>query len=241
MALLFLLSFSWFSNFLQPAGEPGEAGRNRTKYKFTQAWVWQYRNDWIAEGEAGHRGEMVVYHDSVSNTWLFNKEAYGNSGEGFDFIVANYEGQYVFCFRDQKGKKRKTIRSISEIPASRNDDGIVKEEFETYNKITGNTKLFGENTYGWPVIKGQEFKMEHLKTNEVTLRYIAQTLKDFQPIVYFNFIDGDVKLPVHFPTDIPLGKLLLEDNTVYADGKQILIRLKEISDAEYHVDLGAYK
>jgi len=241
MTLLFLLSFSWISNFLQPAGEPGNAERDRTKYKFTQAWVWQYRNDWIAEGEAGRRGEIVVYHDSVSNTWLFNREAYGSSGEGFDFILADYEGRYIFCFRDEKGKKRKTIRSVSEIPASRQDDGIVKEEFETYNKPTGNTKPFAENRNGRPVITGQEFRMEHLKTNEVTLRYFADTRKDFQPIVYFNFIDGDVKLPIHFPTDIPLGKLLLEDNTVYPDGKLILIRLKEITDSEYQVDLSAYR
>ncbi len=241
MSLLFLLSFSWFSNFPQPADEPGKGERGRLKYKFTQAWVWQYHNDWIAEGEAGHKGELIVYHDSLSNTWLFNKEAYGRSGDGFDFVVGNYDGQYIFCFRDEKGKKRKTVRSVSEIAASRNDDGIVREEFGTYNKATGNTKLFGENKYGWPVVKGQEFKMEHLKTNEATFRYFADTKKDFQPIVYFNFIDGEVKLPVHFPTDIPLGKLLLEDNTVYPDGKRILIRLKEISDADYQVDLGAYR
>lgn len=241
MSLLFLLSFSWFSGFLQPLAEPGKGEKDRMKYKFTQAWVWQYQNDWIADGEAGHRGEIVVYHDSLSNTWLFNKEAYGSSGDGFDFVVGNYDGQYTFCFRDEKGKKRKTVRNVSEIAASRNDDGIVKEEFGTYNKATGNTRLFGEKGRGRSVVEGHEYKMEHLKTDEVTFRYIADTGKDFQPIVYFNFIDGEVKLPVHFPTDIPLGKLLLEDNTVYPDGKRILIRLKEIAEADYRVDLGAYR
>ena len=238
MSLLSLLIFSWFSSFIQPVGG---SEIDRAKYRFTQAWVWQYQNDWITEGEAGHSGEMVVYRDSVNNVWLFNKEAYGGSGEGFDFILGDAEGRYLFCFRDGNGKKRKTISSVSEIAASRRDDSVIKEEFDAYNKATGATKLFGGLTPGQPAIKGEEFRMEYLQTKEVSLRFFADTDQDFQPIVYFNFIDGDVKLPFHFPTDIPLGKLLLEDRTVYPDGRQILIRLKEIKESDYRIDLGGYR
>lgn len=215
--------------------------REPTKYKFLQAWVWQYQNDWIEPGEPGHSGELIVYFDSLSRAWLYDTEAFGVSGEGFDFIVGSYNGQYTFCFEDDSGKKRKTVRTVPEILSSRTDNALVAEEFAKYNKPTGETKVFGRNTYGWPIITGKEYLLKHLKTNEETTRYLAESVVDFQSLVYFNFIEGEVKLPLHFPTDIPLGKLLLEDHTVYPDGKKILLRLKEISDTEYHVDLSKYK
>lgn len=239
MILFFVPFLYWLAGALPEESRPPGGGRN--EYKFGQAWVWQYQNDWIPAGEVGHRGEMTVYHDTLTRTWLFNREAYGSSGKGFEFILASYEGQYTFCFRDEKGNKRRTVRSVPEVLSSRNDDALVKEEFETYNKETGRTRVFGVNTPGHPGITGKEFVLSHLHTNVKTTRCLADSKNDFQPVVYFNFIEGEVRLPVHFPSDIPLGKVLLEDSTTYEDGKRIILRLKEISGAGYQVDLSAYK
>ena len=236
MKFLLLLLLHWLTGTFTD----GQGVTKREKYKFTQAWVWQYENDWIQPGETGHKGEIIIYHDSLTKTWLFDVEAYGNSGQGFDFILGNYEGQYTFCFRNDKGKKRKAVRSVSEIPLSRSENLVVLEEFERQNKPTGETRIFGRNVYGWQQFEGQEYVFEHL-TNEKTIRYLADTDVDFQSVVYFNFLDGEVKLPFHFPTDVPVGKVLLEDNTTYEDGKRIILRLKEITDTEYHIDLSKYR
>lgn len=237
MKFLVLLILPW----LVSAHKGEEEAVRREKYRFTQAWVWQYRNDWIQAGESGNKGEFIVYYDKMNRAWLFDAEAYGDTGHGFDFILGSYDGQYTFCFRNEKGKKKKSVRSLSEVAVSRSQDPTVREEFEKNNKPTGRTKVFGKNRFGWLQPEGQEYIFQHLSPDEKTVRYVADTDIDFQSVVYFNFLEGDIKIPFHFPTDIPLGKVLLENATSYDDGKQIFLRLKEVTDTEYHVDLSQYR
>ncbi|GAA4434813.1 hypothetical protein GCM10023091_10270 [Ravibacter arvi] len=190
-------------------------------------------------GDIGHRGEFLVYRDTTANTWLFDAKGYGRTGSGFDFIVGNPDGQFVFCFKDDKGKKRRSVRSISEITTSRSDDRIIKQEFEASNQATGKSRSF--DLQAGVATAGKEFVFSPSRSEEKTFRYLADTQVDFQSIVYFNFIEGEVKLPYHFPTDIPLGKMLLEDSTTYQDGRKIVFRLKAIGPAEIKVDLSQYR
>lgn len=227
--------------FSSAIGKESPSWKEQTKYKFSQAWVWQYQNDWISPGEAGHQGEITVYYDSLSRAWLFDPEAFGDTGQGFDFVLAEYSGQFVFCFKNEKGKKRKAVRTVPEIVSSRIDNPLVTEEFETHNKKTGKSKVFGRNIYGWPIFNADEYVLQYLKTEEKSIRYVADSDVDFQSVVYFNFLEGEIKLPFHFPTDIPVGKVLIEDSTTYEDGKKIILRLKEVTDTDYHIDLSKYK
>jgi hypothetical protein len=232
---IFLLVISTMTGGTNPLS------RNQTKFKFSQAWVWQYQNDWIQPGEAGHTGDLTVYYDTLSGAWLFDAEAFGKSGYGFDFILGGLDGQYTFCFKDGKGKKKKAVRRVSEVLMSRAENATVVEEFDAYYKPTGKSKVFGKNVYGWPILTGSEYEWDSSKASEKKARYLGESKVDFQSIIYFNFLEGEVKLPFHFPTDIPLGKVLLEDSTLYSDGKKIILRLKEITDTDYHIDLSKYK
>src|SRR5690606_3631803 len=237
MKLFVLLVLPWLISAQKDDDQPSK----RDKYVFTQAWVWQYRNDWIKPGEEGNKGEFTVYYDTVTKAWLFDVEAFGETGHGFDFVLGNYDGQYTFGFRNEKGKKRKTVRNMPEIAASRTQNLVIKEEFENNHQSTGNTRIFGKNVFGWQQIEGEEYQFQHLNSSEKTIRYVADSDIDFQAVVYFNFLEGEVKIPFHFPTDVPIGKVLLENATTYEDGKQIILRLKEITYTEYRIDLSKYR
>lgn len=70
--LLILLVLPLFFGILQ-----AQKTKKQT-IKFTQAWVWEYENNLIAENEPGHKGEIVVYFEPKQNYWLFTTEAFGN-------------------------------------------------------------------------------------------------------------------------------------------------------------------
>lgn len=201
--------------------------RDNAEFNFTQAWVWEFKNELISENQAGHQGEVVVYFNPQNNYWLFTNEAFGISGEMLDWVVGKPDGTYSTLSTDEFGKKNLTKEKI---------------EFNHYSELpsewifTGNEKFFNENDLGFPKLKGEEFYMKYLKTNEITEVYLTDHPIDFSALYHFNQLNSEAKLPFHFPINLPKNKLVLQEITISGNQK-ILYKLKYISHTEYFVNL----
>lgn len=221
--LFWTLSFSGYAALAQSS--------DTLVIKFTQAWVWEYQNDLIDRDEPGHQGEMVVYFDPDSNFWLFTGEAYGTSGEMFDWVIGKPDGTYILSTSDEFGSKA-IIQQQLEFPCAKN--------LPEYYIPTGKAKLFNQNKLGFADLEGKEFKIDYLKTLDQSADFIVEFEANFLPLYFFNRLDSEAKLPVQFPTDLPSDRLLLEENSLVG-GRKIHLRFKEISHTEYFIDLTTIK
>lgn len=200
---------------------------DNAELNFTQAWVWEYKNELKGFEEPGYQGEMVVYFHPELNYWLFTQEAFGISGEMIEYVIGKPDGTYLTISVDEFGKRNLTEEKI---------------EFNRYTELpsewisTGNEKSFNENDLGFPKLKGEEFYMKHLKTNEITEVFMADYPIDFSALYYFNQLNSEAKLPFHFPINLPKNKFVLEEITTSANHKT-QYKLKYISHSEYFVNL----
>ena len=176
---------------------PAQKTKKQT-IKFTQAWVWEYENQLIAENEPGHKGEIVVYFEPKQNYWLFTQEAFGNSGEMYNWILGKPDGTYILNASDEFGKTT-----------------LMKEKlkFSTHKKIPGHYKLlsikknFNVNKLGFPKIIGQKYKVDYEKTSDQSSVFIVDQKVDLSPLYYFNRLNIEVKIPFNFSLDLPKNKL----------------------------------
>lgn len=200
---------------------------SNTELNFTQAWVWEFKNELIPENQPGHQGEMVVYFNPENNYWLFTQEAFGVSGEMLNWVIGKPDGTYVTLSTDEFGKENLTEEKIEF-----NEESELPSEWI----LTGNEKYFNENDFGFPKMKGEEFYMKYLKTNEITEVYLVDFQTDFSALYHFNQLNAEAKLPFHFPMNLPKNKLVLQEITTSANQK-IQYKLKSISHTEYFVHL----
>ncbi len=211
------------------------------KVAFNSKWVWEYQNDWLEADAYGHKGEFAAYHDSRSDTWLFTTDSYGSSSEMIDFMVGMPDGRYLICYTDHTGEKKRLTEQVSDMVEARKMDAQLLEEFKLNYREENKQKRFAENDKGLPQFTGEAYTVQFLKTSEKVTRYVADSKIDFLPVVFFNHMNGDAKLPVYFPTDVPLQQILLEEYAFFPDGKEIIIRLKEVSPVKRKVNLKLYR
>jgi len=219
--LLILLVLPLFFGILQ-----AQKTKKQT-IKFTQAWVWEYENNLIAENEPGHKGEIVVYFEPKQNYWLFTSEAFGNSGEMYNWIIGKPDGTYVLNASDEFGYTKLMIEKL---------------KFSTNKKIpshyipVSNKKIFNENKLGFPKIIGRKYIVDYEKTTDQSSVYFADHKVNFSPLYHFNRLNIEAKIPFSFPFDLPENKLLLEDESIITTSKISLV-FKEISNTEYFVEI----
>ncbi|SFH12467.1 hypothetical protein [Pedobacter insulae] len=194
---------------------------------FSQAWVWEYKNEMIPAGEPGYQGELVVYFNPTTNYWLFTPEAYGTSGEMYNWIIGKPDGSYLLS---AMGEFEQTTRIRKKLAFP-----LVKS-LPKYYKPTGRKKIFNKNDLGFSKIEGAEFNMKYLKTVESSNVFVGDYPVNFLPIYYFNRLKLEAKLPALFPVNLPRNKLLLEESSVI-NGKKIYVTFKEISHTNYFIDL----
>lgn len=194
---------------------------------FTEVWVWEYLNEWIPKGEPGHQGEMAIYFHPEKNYWLFTSEAYGISGEMTDWVIGQTDGKYISQNTDEFGKK------------SIHKDSITFHNYENLNEHLiplGTFTSFGNSDMGFPLIQGEKFNVEYLKTNDIATLYLGEINVDMRPVYHFNQLQTEAKLPVFFMTDLPKNQLILSDSTLSSE-KHINLKFKYISPTEYHIEM----
>lgn len=223
LLFLFLLMYGTTSDT-----QPLNRMSNDSELHFTQVWVWEYQNEWIPENESGHKGEIAIYYHPEKDFWLFTQEAYGISGEMTDWIVGKPDGEYLIASTDEYGKKRIEKLSIT-IPET---DSLNVLFFPKKEPMS-----FGNPDLGFPLIRGEKYVLNYLKTLDKTTLYLGDVAVDLSPVYYFNQLDIEAMLPVDFLTNIPANKIVLSDSTT-TSGKNISLRFRYISHAEYYVHLG---
>ena len=194
---------------------------------FTEVWVWEYKNEWIPKDEPGYQGEVAIYFLPEKNYWLFTSESYGISGEMTDWVVGKPNGEYISQNTDEFGYK--TIERES----------ITFHNYENLNEHLiplGAYMSFGNPDMGFPLIQGQKFKVEYLKTNDISTIYLGEAKADMRAVYYFNQLFSEAKLPVFFMTNLPKNQIILSESTV-SSGHNIDIKFKYISPTEYHIEL----
>lgn len=199
--------------------------------QFTQAWVWEYQNNFVPENEPGHKGELVVYYEPKLNYWLFTGEAYGMSGEMYNWILGKPDGTYVVCETDEFGKQTVTEQKLK-FP--------LNKTLAPHYKYIGKKKVFNRNRLGFPKIEGIEFKVIYAKTNDQSSIFVGDVEANFLPLYFFNQLNIEAKLPFQFPVDFPKNKLLLQEVSTVNKVK-LQVTFKEISYAEYYIDLKAQR
>lgn len=194
---------------------------------FTQAWVWVYENELVPKEEPTHKGEIVVYFEPEQNYWLFTTEAYGTSGEMFDWVIGKPDGTYLICATNEFGKKTITTEEL-QFPLIR----ALLKHYQPLDK----KKIFNQNKLGFPKIEGKEFRVNYTKTNDSSSVFVGDFKADFLPLYFFNRLNIEAKLPFQFPVDFPKNKLLLQEISTINKAK-LQLTFKEISHTEYFIDL----
>lgn len=190
-----------------------------TGIKFTEAWAWEYRN------EEGGMSEMVLYLEPKRNYWLFTQEAYGTSGEMIEWILGKPDGTYIGKATDEFGKVNyfKEVVEFEKVTA-------LSEHFIP----TGKTQVFGDTSYGFPKLKGDEYDVKFEWTNDRAKVVIGDTKVNMLAVYFFNQLNGDAKLPIDFYRGIPPKKIILKDELV-TPHSQSLVRFKFISHAIWEI------
>lgn len=197
------------------------------KIKFTQTWVWEYQNSLIPKNEPGYAGEIVVYFEPKLNYWLFTTEAYGNSGEMYNWILGKPDGTYVLCATDEFGKQTITAQKLK-FPLNK----IMAKHY----KLAEKKKAFNQNLFGFQKIEGKEYKVNYLKTIDQSSIFLGDVRANFLPLYFFNRLNIEAKLPFQFPLDLPKNKLLLQEISL-VNRKKLQLVFKEISHTDYEIYL----
>lgn len=200
---------------------------NKQEIKFTQAWVWEYQNNMFPETDPGHKGEIVVYYEPKKNYWLFTTEAYGISGEMYNWILGKPDGTYILCDTDEFGKK-----TIMHEKLAFSKKKILPKHYQP----TGKRKIFNNNNLGFSKVEGKEYEVGYMKTNDQSSIFVGDFKVDFLPLYFFNRLNIEAKLPLQFPVDFSKNKLLLQEVSTVNKVK-LQLTFKEISQTEYYIDL----
>ncbi len=200
---------------------------NNKELNFTQVWVWEYKNELKGVEEPGHHGEMVVYFNPELNYWLFNFESFGTSGEMFEWVLGKPDGTYIILAKDESGKsifweEKLRFENVKKIPS--------------YYKLMHEKEVFNENDYGYEKLTGKAYQIHYEKTEEKGKVYLTEYPYDFLPLYYFNQLNLEAKLPIHFPLDLPENSLILKEETRTPKGN-IQFKLKMISHTEHYIFL----
>lgn len=211
------------------------------KYFFNKVYTWEYRND-LAEFEEERTGEFSVYVDEKSGTFLFTPESYIFSGPMTDFIIADQKGTYIVAYTEEFGEKTYEVFTPEVFRLAKADMDSVSVRFEELMKPLGNTEMFGQNDYGWPVFTGEEYALVFPEMPEdSTFFHLNPSSYSFLPVYIVNDLEIEAKLPYayNYSAFIPDRFMVLKEFREY-QGWTNQIKLKSLSDTEYYIDLKTY-
>lgn len=215
--------------------EAASAGKNSIRakhnlkdhYNFTELWIWEYVDYY------GEKGDVWVYRDPESGYWLFTQDAYGNTDGMSDWIMGLTNGTYFLGYVNPEMGSKKQILELK--TSYEIDDELLK-----LWKKTNITAPFGQSAHSMRKFTGTAYEVTYPKLSDRSRIYVAETEVDFRPIYYFNNLDSDARLPIHFPSVLSKNQFALADSSVMGDGTMVTYTFKEVSPNQYHVQLNEY-
>jgi hypothetical protein len=191
--------------------------------KFNEQLTFLYQKE-------GQKAEFSVYLDRKTSTWLFtNADSFGGTADGVEFVVAYPNGKYLVCGTDDVGQK---FCQTFDSPLARKNTPKIS------GKALGKAQIFGQNKYGWPTFKAQQYQLNAGRmTQEV---FLATVPFDCRPLYAYNSLLGiEHYLPafqqIDYPSYLPKNQLVVAENGVLG------LWLQSLSPTEYEIDLRMYK
>lgn len=235
--LLLGLAFIWsFIPSLQSQNSFDDLPDNFT---FNQAYIFKYSNTAVPSGSYESSGELMFYFNEKTNCWLFTDKCYGENNSSLEWVIGLPNGVYVSAISDEFGQK---ILSSDTINFSTKIAERLKEigEFDDTHKNTGITKLFGKDAMGFPLYSAFQHTIIIPDSRDVSEQFITNSRVLMNSIYFFNERKNEVKLPVKFPTDLPMGMVALQNHTKTVDG-EMHFELKEVAVINYKVSLNEFR
>ena len=196
------------------------------KLYFNQAYIYEYSSSVIPEGEYGH-------------CWLFTDESYGVGYAEVQWVVGFPNGIYLTAISDDSGQKSllsDTIKFSKKIEERLSEIG----SFEETHKNTGEMRTYGKDAMGFPLYNADHYTIVNTKNRDVIDQYITNSRIMANSLYFFNDRKAELKLPLKFPTDIPMGMLVLEEITKTIDG-EFHLKLKDVKNIDYAINLKEYR
>lgn len=219
----------------------GKSDRDRNwkpvegKYYFSEAWVWSYDDEF-----SDRSGDITVYVDTLSGTFLFNHDSYGSSDDRADFIIGTQDGIYITGITDENGNKSLAIDTLESTLDMYNSKQFYDEDFKKSTKPTGEYRSYGQNTKKWPIIKGEKFRTTYEMPVSYADNFLIQKSFSLLPIYNFNQRQAQAQLLYTFSLALHMDYLLLE--TLYeSDGKKLSAIFKNVIPSKQLIDLTLYK
>lgn len=202
--------------------------------KFTIVYIWKYEWEYnegyedYQDDAIENKGEVWAFYEPNLQYWLFSKESsFGIYGEMNDWVLCKPDGTYILRSTDEHGNKTLTAINIEYQTPDTLDENYTP---------TGKTGSYVYELFNNTTFTGTEYKRTFEKTSDETLVYLADSDINFAPVYNFNELNRnmEIKLPFHFPYELPANKLMLEEITDMSYGKGRVV-LQSISPTEYYI------
>lgn len=234
MSVVILIIFSQWAIGQETAERVRNWKPSEGKYYFSEAWVWSFNDEF-----SDTSGEITVYVDTLSGTFLLNHESYGSSDEQADFVIGTKDGVYITGITSAEGKKSLQFDTLVTTVDMHRGKQYYDEDFGKTTKPTGDFKIYGQNSKKWPTIKGEKFRTSFEMPASFSDNYLVKKNFSLLPLYNFNQRTYRAKLPYTFSAALHMNYLLLEAN-YESDGKKISTILKNVIPSKQVIDLTVY-
>ncbi|HLS29536.1 MAG TPA: hypothetical protein VK021_01625 [Flavobacteriaceae bacterium] len=200
--------------------------KNKEEIHFTELWIWEYLNE-TKEWE-----ELWVYREPKKNYWLFeSSSSFGMTDEMCEWVLAKPNGEYWLSYQSPEMNTPNTLQQQQiEFEKAKSLPGFWKS--------TGKKKEFGDTVHSWSKFEGEEFEVFYKGQQKPSTFYLVKENIDLTAVYYFNLLEGNIQLPIIFPTDIPSEFIVLSEKTDFEmQDIAIRYRFKEISPTSYYAYL----
>jgi len=195
-----------------------------TEIHFTELWIWDYLN------EEGEWDEMWVFREPELNYWLFERQtSFGMSSEMCEWVLAKPNGEYILSYQPAE---MNTPNSLEIQKLEFYDESGFPEFWEP----TGEVKTFGDTIHGWDSYEGEKYEVHFKGQPDPSIYYLGTTDIDMRALYHFNDLEGDIRLPIFFPIDLPKNTIILnEDTTMEYYNMKVSYRFNSTSPNSYYV------
>lgn len=212
----------------------------KDKFEFNTILKWKY-NIQNLKNHTTETGEINVYVDDKTGTFLLDRSAYGKSGEMIDFVIADQKGNYIVAHKDEFGNKRKFVVKSKELTNVINNPEKIAKNVNFLTRPSGKMEIFpylGKQTN----VVGVEYYVTDPISGNISTIMLAPVSYSFFPITLFNGLGLDAQMS--YPFDdygiIPNNKILLKENKETSD-LQLEISLISAESTVHKLNIHDYK
>lgn len=212
----------------------------KDKFVFNTLLKWKYNIQNLKQ-HTTETGEISVYVDDKTGTFLLDRSAYGRSGEMIDFVIADQKGNYIVALKDEFGNKRKFVVKSKELSNVVNNPEQIAKYVNFLTRPSGKKEIFpslGKQTN----VVGVEYYVTDPISGNISTIMLAPVSYSFFPITLFNGLGLDAQMSYPFDVYgiIPNNKILLKENKETPD-LQLEIYLISAESTVHKLNIHDYK